>query len=175
MANIELMKGELRTAVITPLMEQGFSGKWPHFRKVHPDHIVLLTFQTNKYGGSFTVELSAVFPFSQNKNYSECDSISLDKLNVWDTNRRYRLRGMYDGWFHYRNLYGKRTIFSGTDYLSVSEKEAEGFVPPKGYKLIQQFTPETAEKICECVNLQLKKGFAWVERFVKKELRRNSE
>lgn len=164
------MKKQLHKYVISPLLEQGFTGKWPHFRRTYTNHIELLTFQTNKYGGSFTVELSVVFPNAENKNYFYREDLSLDEINVWDTNQRYRLKGMYDGWFYYRDLYKKRVIFFGRDYLDVNEKAASNFLPPKGYKLVQKFNLETAESICCIVNSQLKKGFAWIDCVVKRNI-----
>ena len=171
LTNLEIMKTELKKSVIAPLLEQGFAGKWPHFRRVHASYIELLTFQLNKYGGSFTVELSAVFPNRNEKNYTDRADLALEKINVWDTNRRYRLPGMYNGWFYYRDLYKKHSIFWGTEYLDVSEKESDTFSPPRGYKLVQRFTPNTAETICSCVNLQLKSGFAWLEQYIRKSLK----
>lgn len=170
MSNLEIMKKELHQAVITPLLEQGFSGKWPHYRRIREKHIELLTFQISKYGGSFTVELSAVFPQQENKNYAGWDELSVDEVNVWHTDQRYRLKGMYDGWFYYRDLYQKRKGLLGADYLDVSEKELHTFVPPKGYQCVQHFDTQTAHQICECVNSQLKAGFAWLDRFVKRRL-----
>ena len=170
MSNLNIMKQALNRAVIGPLREQGFVGAWPHFKRLHADHIELLTFQTNRYGGSFTVEMSAVFPFAANKNYTERDGFSLDNIHVWDTNERYRLKGMYHGWFHYQDLYRKYIVFLGTDYVHIGEKEADAYVPPKGYRLVQEFNSETAEKICHCVNQQLKQGFSWMDRFVKRNL-----
>jgi len=171
MSNLEIMKKELHKAVITPLFEQGFTGKWPHFRREHEAYIELITFQISKYGGSFTVELSAVFPYIEDKNYVPWDGLSVDDIDVWNTSDRYRLKGMYDGWFYYRDLYKKRNGMFGVDYLDVTEKDADGFVPPKGYKCVQHFDAQTAQEICCCVNLQLKSGFRWLDRFVKRRLR----
>ena len=170
MTNIENMKRELNKYVISPLLEQGFVGKWPHYRRTHTNYIELLTFQINKYGGSFTVELSAVFPNNNETTLMNIENSAHDEINVWDTNNRYRLKGMYDGWFHYIDLY-KKFIFFGTDYLVASEKEADNFTPPKGYKLVQKFNTKTAERIAMIVNSQLKKGFVWINRFVKRNLR----
>lgn len=172
MTNLEIMKVKLHACVIARLMAQGFVGKWPHFRRIHENHTELITFQTNKYGGSFTVEVSAVFQNREDKNYLSLDgkAFSLDTVNVWDTKRRYRLKGMDDGWFYYRDLYRNRSLFRSR-YLDVSEKEADRFQPPKGYKLVRKFNEETAEDICGRVNRQMKAGFMWIERFVKKELR----
>ena len=69
MTNNQIMKKYLRANVIEPLFIQGFTGKYPHFRREKENCIELISFQTNNYGGSFTVEVSAVFPDRENKNF----------------------------------------------------------------------------------------------------------
>ncbi len=167
MTNNEIMKAHLHKIVIAPLLENGFTGKYPHFRRECDNCIELISFQTNKWGGSFTIEVSAVFPNSNNKNYAEWDGLTVEQLTVWTTNQRYRLKGMYDGWFYYRDLYVKRIFGFGKDYLDVSEKQTADFVPPSGYKLVQKFDDKTAAEICDEVNFQLEKAFKWLSRFKK--------
>ena len=168
MTNNEIINSYLKKLVIAPLLECGFTGNHPHFRNVCEDHIELVSIQTNKWGGSFTVEVSCVFPNSPNKNYAEWDGLTIDQLTVWDTNERYRLKGMYDGWFYYRDLYVKRSIFFGKTYHDVSEKHEADFVPQRGYRLVQKFNDDTAVKICNEVNKQLVKAFKWLRNFEKK-------
>ncbi len=167
MTNNQIMKKHLQVNVIQPLVSQGFTGKYPHFRRSKENCIELITFQTNKHGGSFTVEVSAIFPDKDNKNFVMHEGVTEDQLNVWNANERYRLNGMYDGWFYYHDLYAKRIIGLGKDYLSVSEKQKEDFVVPKGYKLVREFNKETAKKICDEVNHQIKKAHKWLEKFKK--------
>ncbi|MBO5402883.1 MAG: DUF4304 domain-containing protein [Clostridia bacterium] len=168
MSNNEIMKSYLKKLVIAPLLDDGFTGKYPHFRRTGEDHIELVSFQTNKWGGSFAVEVSCVFPDSTNKNYVEWDGLTIEQLTVWNTCERYRLKGMYGGWFYYRDLYSKHALGFGNDYLDVSEKQAFDFVPPKGYKLVQKFNDDTAVEICNVINRQLIDGFKWMRKFVKK-------
>lgn len=168
MTNNGMMKSYLNKHVISSLFNKGFTGKYPHFRRECANCIELISFQTNKWGGSFTVEVSAVFPNSKNKNYTEWEGLTEDQITVWNTNERYRLKGMYDGWFYYRDLYVKRIIGFGKDYLAVSEKQVSEFIPPKGYRLVQKFNDETAVKICNEVNSQLTQAFQWLSRFQKR-------
>ena len=65
MTNRELMKKHILSNVVSRLLENGFTGKYPHFRRIDGDCIELITFQTNKWGGSFTVEVSAIFPYAK--------------------------------------------------------------------------------------------------------------
>lgn len=174
MTNIEIMKSYLRKHVFSLLYEKGYTGKWPHFRRELDDCLELISFSTNKWGGSFTVEVSAIFPNSENKNYYSCwNELPEDQLVVWYTEKRYRLKGMYDGWFYYRDLYRRFLIGLGIIYIPATEKKGEEFVPPKGYKLVRRFNEETALLICDEVNKQLTKAFKWLEKFEKKMLSEN--
>ena len=116
------------------------------------------------------MEVSAAFPKREGsiqKNYVSWEGMNEDELNAWDTPERYRVKGMHDGWFYYHDLYAKRILGFGWDYLAVSEKKKADFVPPKGYKLAQEFNEDTAKMVCDEVNRQLIKAFRWMERFKK--------
>lgn len=165
MANREIMMSALKKHTFPLLKEQGFVGKHPNFRRKLDNCIELISFQTNKWGGSFTVEVSAVFPNSQNKNYKLYDGVTEDSFGVEATNHRYRLPGMFDGWFYYRDVYRKSTLLFGTIYYDVTEKESLNYVPQKGYKLVQKFDETTAVQICNEVNLQLEKATKWLKKF----------
>jgi hypothetical protein len=47
----------LQEAVVPELRARGFRGSFPHFRRPCGDVVHLLSFQFNKYGGSFVVEV----------------------------------------------------------------------------------------------------------------------
>lgn len=168
MTNREMIRLNLEKLVVEPLLKKGFTGRYPHFRRENNGYIELISFQTNKWGGSFTVEISAVFPNSNNKNYVEYEGQDLSQLTVWDTNKRYRLKGMYDGWFYYRDVYEKRFRRLGKTYFDVNEKQAADFIAPKGYKLVQTFDESVAIKICNEVNKQLAQAFKWLSRYEKR-------
>jgi hypothetical protein len=54
------MNGALKEYVVPVLRAKGFTGSLPHFRRITPDAIHLLTFQFwNKSGGSFCVEVAS--------------------------------------------------------------------------------------------------------------------
>ena len=48
----------LKSAVVPVLRSMGFKGSLPHFRRIGPAKIDLLTFQFDKYGGGFVVEIA---------------------------------------------------------------------------------------------------------------------
>ncbi len=169
MTNNQIMKKHLQANVINPLLSQGFTGKYPHFRREKENCIELISFQTNNYGGSFTVEVSAAFPDGENKNFVFWDGLTTDDLTVWHTDKRYRLKGMYGGGFYYRDVYSKYVFGLGRDYLDVSENDNHPSVP-KGYKFVQKFNENTADRICKEVNKQLIKAFKWLHKFEKSNI-----
>ena len=52
------MRGELGARVVPALRERGLRGSFPHFRRVTPTATDLLTFQFDKWGGGFVIELA---------------------------------------------------------------------------------------------------------------------
>lgn len=56
--NSVTMTNALKKMVVTYLRENGFKGAFPHFRRHNENHMDLITFQFNRYGGSFVVELA---------------------------------------------------------------------------------------------------------------------
>ena len=162
------MNDALKKYVVAPLHTLGFTGEFPHYRKVYDNRIELFTVQKNKWGNSFTIEVSTIYPQREGneKNYSDWKENTND-VNVWDTNVRYRLPGMYDGWFYYTDVYAKWNPFFGRDYIAVSEKKKKGYLPSKGYKQIQIADETIYERICFEVNKQMKKAFNWWKKMSK--------
>ena len=170
MSNREIMLRALKSSVIKELQIRGFEGKYPHFKKILPDCVELIDFQTNKYGGSFTIEVSAVFPNNKVTNLSDLNvTVDSCKVDVSCTNQRYRLEGMFDGWFYYRDVYKLPNGF----YHDVSEKETDSFSPPEDWKLFQEFDEKTADEICEEISIQLEDAFEWLFKFEQKNRKKN--
>lgn len=164
MTNKEIMRFALNSHVIPGLRERGFTGKYPHFRREKGNAIDLLSFQTNAWGGSFTVELSAAFPGTGDPNYRLAPGETEQTMDVSAAVRRYRLKGMYNGWFHYWDLYRRRILFFKPEYMSVPKREAGTFVPAKGFQLFQKFDEAQALRVCKAVNEQLEEGYDWLVR-----------
>ena len=168
MSQSSKMNDALKKYVVAPLQSLGFTGVFPHYRKAYDNRIELFTVQKNKLGNSFIIEVSTIYPQREGdeKNFGDWKK-NIDDVNVWDTNLRYRLPGMFDGWFYYTDVYAKSIPFFGKDYVAVSENEKPDFHPAKGYKQIQ-FADETIyEKICCEVNHQMKKAFSWWKKMSK--------
>ena len=168
MSNRDIMLSALKESTFPLLFQQGFTGKYPNFRRKLDNCIELISFQTNKYGGSFTIEVSAIFPNGKNKNYELYEGVTEETFGVEATNNRYRLRGMFDGWFYYRDVYRKRTLLFGNIYCDIPEKKAADFVPSSGFKLVQKFNEDTAVQICKEINIQFKKAQKWLSDFESK-------
>ena len=168
MSQSQKMRRALYKYVIPNLTEKGFVGDYPHYKKIYDNRIELLSFQTNNWGNSFTVEVSTIFlPKSKrNSNFCSGEFEPIENANVWDTNLRYRLKGMYDGWFYYTDVY-KQKILAVTYYNAVSEKKAKNYSPAKNEKLIQKANDEIYCKVCEEVNKQMVKAFKWWDAFEK--------
>jgi len=56
------MVAELKNVVIPALRAKGFSGSFPHFRRIRATQIDLLTFQFSMFGPTFCVNLHACPP-----------------------------------------------------------------------------------------------------------------
>ena len=114
----------LKEIVIPELRNRNFKGSFPHFRKTKNGKTNLLTFQFDRNGGGFIIELA-------NWNKSEFKThwgkiISLNKLTAHDLNERQRIypfvlteQNGTDSWFRY----GKPK--SDEIYNKLSEKVIE--------------------------------------------------
>src|SRR5260221_9174049 len=67
----EAMDAALKELVIPVLRANGFKGSLPHFRRVTPQAIDLLTFQFDKWGGGFVVEISKCSPGGYTMHWGE--------------------------------------------------------------------------------------------------------
>lgn len=172
MSQSSKMNAALKKYVLQPLLDNGFTGQYPHYRKVYDNRIELLAVQKNKYGNSFTIEISTIFPQQKDrkKNFNDHGKC-LDEINVWDTNLRYRLPGTINGWFYYTDVYTCIYKIKGrkfVDYLDVGETKKRDFQPPENYEQIQQADDTIYEKVCFDVNKQMEKAFEWWGKMSKK-------
>lgn len=157
MTGWEQMHAALNLHTIPHLRKLGFTGRYPHFRREQEGCIELLSFQRNHRGGSFTVEVSAAFPGHCDPNYTLSQGQTEAGLTVFSTNRRYRLPGMYNRWFHFQDVYRRR-------FLCFTEYQAPG-VPGKGFRLYRKFDAAQAETVCREVNRQLEDAWVWLADF----------
>jgi Domain of unknown function (DUF4304) len=100
------MARELKSSVLPWLRQQGFSGSFPHFRRLGGEHRAdLLTFQFDRHGGGYVIEIAQcplegiVTPWGM--------AIPASKAKAWNVHptRRRRIRAEdkpgTEGWFRF--------------------------------------------------------------------------
>jgi len=125
----------LKRIVVRRLREMGFKGSMPHFRRVRGDLLDLLSFQFDRYGGSFCVEVASA-P-AAGLQYTPDWFVPAEKLDVGYTRERLRLgapEGLTDRWFEFgpRSFEPAQPLPSPSRFEAVAEgvaslldKEAE--------------------------------------------------
>ena len=88
-AERERMIAALKKQVVPVLRARGFKGSFPHFRRLTSTVIHLLTFQFDKWGGGFFVEIAGCPPEGATMYWGE--HVPPAKVNAWHLNRRLRL------------------------------------------------------------------------------------
>ncbi len=106
----------IKNIIVPVLKEHGFKGSFPHFRRKNENNIDLITFQFNRWGGSFVIELT-ICPLDGLTMYRG-EEIKPNKMTAHDVNKRFRLGAKSqdeDGiWFNYEEAKTKE------DYEKVS-------------------------------------------------------
>ncbi len=107
----ERMVKALKEIVIPRLRERGFKGSFPHFRRPSKEKIDLLTFQFDKWGGGFVIEISKCPPDGIKtlfgKELPPNKHIPPNKVTAWhmEPAMRFRLQPGHSGstadWFRY--------------------------------------------------------------------------
>jgi hypothetical protein len=171
MTQRQKMLKALNENVIPKLCQKGFSGSFPHYRRAVDNRIELLAFITEKNGGAFNIEVSAVFSSCDKEmsNYITQDFETIDMVNVFSTNNRFRLKGKINGWFYYTDVYVSKVrmnlLQSFDFYESVGEKKSKTYIPQSSQKLIQKMDDSMYLKICDAVNLQMIDAYIWWDKF----------
>ena len=114
----EAMDAALKELVVPVLREKGFKGSLPHFRRVKPDAIDLITFQFDKWGGGFVVEISKCPPDGFTMAWGERISPSKVTAHHLNPDQRKRIQPRdgagtdswfrFDGWLPSASLRAKR-------------------------------------------------------------------
>jgi len=100
----EEMIAVLKSMVVPDLRQRGFTGSLPHLRRLGPNQIDLLTFQFDKWGGGFIVEISKCSPGGVTMPWGE--KIPPKKVTAHDLPPRDRFRLGCEGpstedWYRY--------------------------------------------------------------------------
>jgi hypothetical protein len=101
----KMMNHALKKSVVPFLRKYGFKGSLPHFRRKNETNIDLITFQFNRWGGSFVIELATCPIEGVTTHWGE--QIPPNKVTAHDVNKRFRLSAKSkdeDGkWFDFEN------------------------------------------------------------------------
>jgi hypothetical protein len=125
------MIAALQEIAVPVLRDIGFSGSFPHFRRIREPQIDLLTFQFNRHGGSFVVEVAFCAPDGFTNHWGK--HIPPKKVCAHDIHPKQRLRlGSHppqkaDHWFYYEPE--RSDIFTDTalELLPLLRADAEQF------------------------------------------------
>jgi Domain of unknown function (DUF4304) len=99
------MERELKASVIPWLRERGFTGAFPHLRRSHQSAIDLLTFQFDRHGGGYVIEVARCPPEGIVTHWGK--AIPARNAKAWDVHpsRRKRIQANdtsgTDGWFRF--------------------------------------------------------------------------
>ena len=101
------MNKALQKVVVPQLRKCGFKGSLPHFRRINAKNIDLITFQYNKWGGSFVVLLATCNIEGMKMSGEEFVPPNKVTAHDVDVEQRYRLGApniFEDGiWFDFEN------------------------------------------------------------------------
>ena len=120
----EMIKS-LSEIVIPVLREKGFKGSFPHFRRMRNDRINLLTFQFDKWGGGFVIEISNCQPNGFTTSWGK--KIEPNKLTAHDIHPSNRKRIQSNRQTDYSDSgdwfrYDKNCLFGLETYKKVSQE-----------------------------------------------------
>jgi hypothetical protein len=101
----DLMVKALKETFVHELRATGFKGTFPHFRRQGPGQIDLLSFQFDKWGGGFIIEIAQCPP--EGATLFSGKLVPPSKVRAWDLHPTKRLRlqpslgSSTSDWFRY--------------------------------------------------------------------------
>jgi len=112
------MNKNLNEIVVPALRQLNFKGLFPHFRRQTAERINLLTFQFDRSGGGFVIEIANCKPDGFITSWGL--EIKPNKVTAHDMNKRKRIQSnmitessMNEDWFRYdkKHLFGVGDIY----------------------------------------------------------------
>ena len=125
------MNAALKAVTVPRLRKLGFTGSFPHLRRVRGDCVDLVVFQFNKYAGSFVVEIAFLTAEEAKSHWSGARKLA--GATVYDAKKRYRL-GAAQGHDHWV-VFGKQN----------DEPNHEVVEPPYVYERIASHAADLIE------------------------------
>jgi hypothetical protein len=96
----------LNQKVIFELRKLNFKGTFPHFRRISDGKLNVITFQFDKYGGGFVINIANCRPDGYTTPWGK--EIRPNKLTVYDLPKRHRIKpnlsstdSTTDSWYRY--------------------------------------------------------------------------
>lgn len=175
MTQAQKINNALKENVVPKLVEDGFVGKFPDYKKVCDDHIKLISFWKDKYGNAFRVVASIIFPNEapERRNiayhwleYDGKPDLPIDEIGAEYCNRKYFMKGNFGQDFCYSDVYWD--FFLGMENR-VSDKRAKDY-KNKWYEIkLQSGGDATNDKICELIIKRLPKVYKWWDAEIKRK------
>jgi hypothetical protein len=112
------MNKTLNEIVVPVLRQLKFKGSFPHFRRLTTERINLLTFQFDRSGGGFVIEIANCKPDGFTTSWGL--KIGPNKVTAHDMNKRKRIQSnmntessLTEDWFRYdkKHLFGLGDIY----------------------------------------------------------------
>jgi len=128
------MNRALKDIVVPVLRDRGFTGSFPHFRRCRQDRIDLFTFQFDKYGGGFVIEIGQCQPEGFTTHSGK--QIPPSKVRAWDLGLKQRSRiqpgagSGRDSWFRFEGTAADiftRTATSVVPFVEQAERIFDDF------------------------------------------------
>ena len=123
MTSKENMIQELKRQVLPLLKTNGFKGSFPHFRRIKNEKLNLITFQFDKWGGGFCIEIANGDPTGF-KHYSN-KFIEASKMRPYHLLHRIRLGAVDENsnhWYRYDDNNYERTAMEVIKNIQIAEK-----------------------------------------------------
>jgi hypothetical protein len=117
----------LKRVFVPALKDRSFKGSFPHFRRIASDRIDLLTFQFDRHGGGFIIEISRCDPAGATTHWGAL--VAPKKVTAWDLppNQRHRLGSTaldVDGhWFRFDSgISCEEIAIASVQYLTEADR-----------------------------------------------------
>ena len=175
MTQVQKINKALLEKVVPRLMEDGFVGEFPDYKKVCENHIKFLSFDKDKYGNAFRVMAAIIFPNEEPEftniaynllRFYGKEDLPISEIDIGYCCKPYFMLGNRGDDFCYSDVYWD--FFLGMENR-VSDKRAKDY-KKKWYEIkLQSGGDATNEKICELINKRLPKVYKWWEKELKRK------
>ena len=162
MSQSQKMKQAIIANVVPNLIQEGFCGEYPHFRRVHADRIDIVSFASYKYGNAIFIDISTAYLRDEKNNVTNRFDGNFDTITTSDCSKIYRLKGNFGNLFYYTDVYFRLGMVEG-----IGENRKDFKRKPTGI-LLQKADENIYGKVCDLINKRMKKAYKWFDKMSKK-------